>query len=191
MLQRFKLRAFKSIMLVQQKRSDFEKMLDTIEPHQSFQVSPNYAQNWEEYLAHEAFHRTYQGEFAKELALDDTSEKFIATDPTWTKHSMVDEINDIFTLSSSVKITHLPEGLSAELESLLVKLPTNQVCVCPASLASKKFSKNFRISFAHQVLVKIRKSNLEFSLTQDAPLRLLGLNRISADKGPFQDHHDR
>ena len=125
-------------MLVQQKRSDFEKMLDTIEPHQSFQVSPNYAQNWEEYLAHEAFHRTYQGEFAKELALDDTSEKFNATDPTWTKHSMVDEINDIFTLSSSVKITHLPEGLSAELESLLVKLPTNQVCVCPASLASKE-----------------------------------------------------
>ena len=54
---------------------------------------------------------------------------------TWT---MVDELDNIFTLSSWVKIAHLPEGLSSEIESLLVHLPTNQVCICPASLASKE-----------------------------------------------------
>ena len=51
---------------------------------------------------------------------------------------MVDKIDDIFTLSSLVKITHLPEGLSSELESLLAQLPTNHVYVCPASLALKE-----------------------------------------------------
>ena len=75
------------------KQSNFEQLLDTIEPHQSFQVGPNYAQDWEEYLAHEALRCSCQGKFAKELALNDTSEDFITTDSTWT---MVDEINDIF-----------------------------------------------------------------------------------------------
>ena len=51
---------------------------------------------------------------------------------------MVDEIDNIFTLSSTAKITLLPEGLSFELESLLVQLPTNQVCIYPASLALKE-----------------------------------------------------
>ena len=49
---------------------------------------------------------------------------------------MVDKVDNLSTLSSLVKITHLPEGLSLELENLLVQLPRNQVCICPASLAS-------------------------------------------------------
>ena len=95
------------------KRSNFKKLLDTIEPLQPFQVGPNYAQDWEEYLAHEALRHSCQGKFTKELAMDDTNDDFSTTDPTWTAHSMVDKIDNIFTLASSVRITHLPEGLSS------------------------------------------------------------------------------
>ena len=117
------------------KQSDFGKLLDTIEPHEAFQVGPNYAQDWEEYLAHEALHCSCQGKFAEELVSDNTSADFVEMESTWT---MVDKLVDVFTLSSSVKISHLPKGLSSEMESLLVQLPTNQVCICPASLASKE-----------------------------------------------------
>ena len=80
------------------KRSDFKKLLDTIEPHQAFQVGPNYAQDWEEHLAHEALHCSCQGEFAEELVFNCASEVFMKIESTWT---MVDELNDIFTLSST------------------------------------------------------------------------------------------
>ena len=56
------------------KHSDFKKLLDSIKPPQSFQVGPNYAQDWEEYLAHEAFCCLCQREFVEELAQDNTSD---------------------------------------------------------------------------------------------------------------------
>ena len=118
------------------KRSHFDKLLDTIKQPQSFQVGPNYAQDWEEYLAHKAFCCSCQGKFVEELAQDNISDDLPFTESTWTGQSMVGKICNIFTLLSSVKITHLPKSLSLELENLLVQLPTNQVCICPASLAS-------------------------------------------------------
>ena len=48
---------------------------------------------------------------------------------------MVEEVDGLFTLSSLVTITHVPKDVSLELESLLIQLPWNQVCLCPASLA--------------------------------------------------------
>ena len=49
---------------------------------------------------------------------------------------MVKEVDGLFTLSSSVMITHVPKDASLELENLLIQLLRNLVCLCPTSLAS-------------------------------------------------------
>ena len=130
-------------------QSNFYKLLDSIEPHQPFQVESNYAHDEEKFLTHRALHCSCQGEFAEELSVDNAlpimpqkgaalNDNNILQDigPTWTDTSLVDEINVLFTLSMAVMMTHAPEDLSLELETLLVQLPQNQVCLCPASLAS-------------------------------------------------------
>ena len=121
------------------KRSDFDKLLDSIDPPQSFSVGPNYANDWEEYLAHEAFRRSCQGEFAEDLDIDISDVNppiFTPSQDSVFGLDGVDILDDIIHLSSSVTISHLPEDISSELESLLVQLPRNQVCLYPASLAS-------------------------------------------------------
>ena len=122
--------------------SAFNKSLDSIELLQPFQADQHYANKWEEFLAHKALHRSCQGKFADELFPDP---KGIATTgavphsedvPLWTDMTMVEEIDGLFTLSPSVTITHIPKDVSSELKNLLIQLPWNQVCTCPASLAS-------------------------------------------------------
>ena len=54
----------------------------------------------------------------------------------------MEEIDDLFTLSSSVTIHHVPKDISPKLESLLIQLPQSQVCLCPTSLASSKLLPN-------------------------------------------------
>ena len=46
--------------------SNFKKLLDSIEPHQPFQVDQHCANKWEGFPAHEALCCSRQGKFAKE-----------------------------------------------------------------------------------------------------------------------------
>ena len=127
--------------------SNFEELLDSIEPHQPFQVDPHYTNEWEEFLAHEALHCSCQGKFAEELLSIDLIQEGVASEgavphsddvPSWTDMTMVEEIEGLFSLLLAVMITEVPQDISLELEKLLVQLPQSQVCLCPASLASVK-----------------------------------------------------
>ena len=122
--------------------SAFNKLLESIDQPQLFQVDQHHANESEEFLAHEALCCSCQGKFAEELFPDP---KGVANKgavphsqdvPSWTEMTMVEEIDNLFTLSSSVAIHHVPKDISLELESLLINLPRNQVCLYPASLAS-------------------------------------------------------
>ena len=151
--------------------STFNKLLDSIEPPQPFQVDQHCANEWEEFLAHKALHHSCQGKFADELFPDPKS---VATTgavphsedvPSWTDMIMVEDIDGLFTLSSSVTISHVPKDILSEFKNLLIQLPQNQVCLCPASLASTELLPN------GQPVPKVMTTKLisEFFLTLVVP----------------------
>ena len=122
--------------------SSFQKVLDSIVPPQPFQVDQHYAKEQEAFLAHTALGCSCQGKFADELFPDP---KCVAAAgavphsedvPLWTDVTMMEEIYGLFTLSSSVAITHVPKDVLSELKNLLIQMLWNQLCLCPESLAS-------------------------------------------------------
>ena len=93
-------------------RSAFEKSLDLIDQPQPFQVEQHCANEWEEFLAHKALPHSCQGEFADELFPDPkgfTNKGAVPHSqdvPSWTNATMVEEIDDPFSLSH-----HLSQSL--------------------------------------------------------------------------------
>ena len=106
--------------------SNFEKLLDSNKPHQLFQVGQHYANEWEEFQAHEALHFSCQGEFAKELFPNNFDFANCATQkdvPSWTDVTMVEEKDGLFSLLLAVTITQVLQDISLELKKLPVQLP--------------------------------------------------------------------
>ena len=90
--------------------SAFNKLLESIDQPQLFQVDQHHANESEEFLAHEALCCSCQGKFAEELFPDP---KGVANKgavphsqdvPSWTEMTMAEEIDDLFNLSSSIAI---------------------------------------------------------------------------------------
>ena len=94
--------------------SAFDKSLDSIDQPQPFQVEQHCASEWEEFLAQEALCRSCQGEFADELFPDQKGVTNKGAVPhsqdfhSWTNATMVEEIDDMFSLSFPVTINHVP-----------------------------------------------------------------------------------
>ena len=90
--------------------------------------------------------------------------------PLWTDLTMVKEIDGLFTLSSSVPITHAPKNILPELKNFLIQL---------------LHYPSFLISYSQPVQrEKINKLILEFFLTPVVQLRQRGMTKISVVNSP-------
>ena len=92
--------------------SNFEKLLNSIKPHQLFQVGLHCANKWEEFLAHEALHCSCQSKFVQELFSNNSSFANYATQkdvPSWTDMTIMEETDGLYSLLSAVIITHVPQ----------------------------------------------------------------------------------
>ena len=109
--------------------ASFEEILESIGPTPSVLdevIDVNYANDWEEYLAKEAFSRHCNGEFATEASLDDNQ----------SIPSVSETIDSLITTASTVTIESLPLNMTVEFEQALCDLPRNQVYLCPTAKAS-------------------------------------------------------
>ena len=91
--------------------------------------------------------------------------------PLWTDLTMVKEIDGLFTLSSSVPITHAPKNILPELKNFLIQL---------------LHYPSFLISYSQPVQrEKINKLILEFFSTPVVQSQQLGMTKISVVNSPM------
>ena len=144
---------FQQLLEALDQRSDFDKLLDSIEVSTpSSPVEPHFAHEWESLLAHEAMIRHFNGDFADfsdvdnddsclsetaSVTSDGSSTDTISTTTSCVLSaplSIADDFDDILISSKLVRILSMPSQSSPELEEALIHLDKKQVLLCPTSL---------------------------------------------------------
>ena len=144
---------FQQLLEALDQRSDFDKLLDSIEVSTpSSPVEPHFAHEWESLLAHEAMTRHFNGDFADfsdvdnddsclsetaSVTSDGSSTDTISTTTSCVLSaplSIADDFDDILISSKLVRILSMPSQSSPELEEALIHLDKKQVLLCPTSL---------------------------------------------------------